>query len=148
MQTKSTRHRPGPKPAVRIALSLPLPPTCADAMVRWTAEAASEVGLQLRQAKIRGPASAQIDVGIQDVDTTPLPAIIGPLIKLLVVCGAIENEARLVQVRARWDRATEPGRIWLRLAGTTPPHRTPSVAGRAQLVANALDRMARQQRAA
>ena len=143
-----TRQRPGPKPAVRISLWLPLPPTSADDMARWAADARGEIGLQLRGAKIKGPAAALIDVGIQGVDTTPLPAVIAPLLTLLVDCGVIECEARLVQMRARWDRATEPGRIWLHLAGTVPPHRTPNVTGRAKLVASSLDRMARQSRAA
>jgi hypothetical protein len=142
-----TRQRPGPKPAVRISLWLPLPPTTAGGMSGWTAEAKAEIGLQLRGAKIRGPAAAQIDVGIQNVETTPLPTVIAPLLTLLVDCDVIESEARLVQMRARWDRATEPGRIWLHLAGTVPPHRTPNVAGRAQLVSRSLDRMARQPRA-
>jgi hypothetical protein len=143
-----TRQRPGQKPAVRISLWLPLPPTSADDMARWVAEARAEIGLQLRGAKIGGPAAAQIDVGIQGVDTTSLPAVIAPLLTLLADCGVIESEARLVQMRARWDRATAPGRTWLHLAGTVPPHRTPNVAGRAKLVAHSLDRMARQTPAA
>jgi hypothetical protein len=149
MQTTArTRQRPGPKPAVRISLWLSLPPTSADDMARWGAEASAEIGLQLRGARISGPAAAQIDVGIQGVDTTPLPAVIAPLLTLLVDCGVIENDARLVQMRARWDRATAPGRIWLDVAGTVPPHRTPNAVGRAKLVAHSLDRMARQTPAA
>ena len=69
-------------------------------MARWSADAKGEVALQLREAKISAPDAAQIDVGIQNVDTTPLYAVIAPLLTLLVDCGVIESKARLVQMRA------------------------------------------------
>ena len=57
---------------MRIALSLPLPPTWADALAPWTAEATSEVGLQLSLQTIPCATAAPYCVSPQ-LETQDMP---------------------------------------------------------------------------